>query len=70
VDDQRWDGDAVYYVGGRRARIVIVRAGESAVVGGDPVIELPETSHPAQAGQVEESGEMFGLPAYAAEKLE
>jgi len=70
VDDQRRDRNALYYVRGCRASIVIVGTGKSAVIGGDPVIELAEASYPAQAGQVEEAGEMPGLPAHAAEKLQ
>ena len=43
------------------------RPRESAVIrGGAPVIELPQA--PARAGGID-SGEMFGLPAHAAEKL-
>ena len=70
VNYKRRDGDAVYYVRGGRASIVIVGSRESAVVGGDPVIKLPQASHPAQAGQIEEAGEMPGLPPRAAEKLQ
>ena len=50
MNDQRGDGDPVDYVRGSGSGVVIICAGESTVVGRDPVIELAQASDSAQAG--------------------
>src|ERR1700689_4281322 len=69
VNDQGRHCDSVDQVGGRGARVVVVGSGETAVVGGDAVIELAQAGDSTQARDIKLGGEESRLESKPPEQL-
>ena len=69
VHDQRWNRDAIEHVNRRSAVVVIVDAGETAIVRRHLVIKLAQAPDAAQAADIEVSGKQPRLLQHAAAKV-